>query len=55
MDYDAARVRAAFGPSTLRANSTQLTINGVVSNDSALNLHLASGDLQELSAFIRQP
>jgi translocation and assembly module TamB len=52
VDYDAARVRAAFGPSTLRANSTQLTINGVVSNDSALNLHLASSDLHELSALV---
>jgi len=52
VDYDAARVRVAFGPSTLRANSTRLTINGVVSNNSALNLHLFSGDLHELSALV---
>jgi translocation and assembly module TamB len=52
VDYDAARDRASFGPTTLRANATQLSIVGVLSSESALNLHLATTDLHELSALI---
>jgi translocation and assembly module TamB len=52
VDYDVARDRALFGPSTLRANATQLSINGVLSSDSALNLHLATSDVHELSALV---
>jgi translocation and assembly module TamB len=52
VDYDLARNRAAFKPSTLRTNSTQLNINGVLSDNSALNVHFASQDLHELSALV---
>jgi translocation and assembly module TamB len=52
VDYDAANDRASFAPSTLRANATQLSIHGVLSSNSALNLHFASSDLHELSALI---
>ena len=51
VEYDAARDRASFGPSVLRANGTQVNINGVLGNNSALNLRLATSDLHELSAL----
>jgi len=52
VDYDAAKDQASFAPSTLRADATQLSINGVLSSNSALNLRFATSDLQELSALI---
>ncbi len=52
VDYDVAKDRASFAPSLVRANATQLSINGVLSSNSALNLRVATGDLQELSALI---
>jgi translocation and assembly module TamB len=52
VDYDAAKNRASFAPSTLRASATQLSIHGVLSSNSALNLHFATSDLHELSALI---
>jgi translocation and assembly module TamB len=52
VDYDAAHDRASFAPSTLRANATQLSVNGVLNSNSALNLRFATSDLHELSVLI---
>ena len=52
VEYEAAKDRALFGPSTLRANSSQVSINGVLSSNSALNLRFATSDLHELSELV---
>jgi translocation and assembly module TamB len=52
VDYDSAKDRASFEPSTLRANATQLSIHGVLSSNSALNLRVATSDLRELCTLI---
>src|ERR1700736_3568109 len=52
VDYEAAKDRALFGPSALRANSSQVSINGVLGSNSALNLRFATSDLHELSELV---
>jgi translocation and assembly module TamB len=52
VDYEAAKDRALFGPSALRANSSQVSINGVLGSNSALHLRFATSDLHELSELV---
>jgi translocation and assembly module TamB len=52
VDYDAARDRASFRPSTIRTKSAQLHVNGVLSKNSTLNVHLAASDLHELGKLV---
>lgn len=48
VDYDAARNRTSFQQSSLRTGNTELTLSGVVSKDSALQVRLTTRDLHEL-------
>jgi translocation and assembly module TamB len=48
VDYDAARNRASFQQSSLRTGNTELSLSGVVSKDSALQIRLTTRDLHEL-------
>ena len=48
VDYDAARNRTSFQQSALRTGNTELTLSGVVSKDSALQVRLTTRDLHEL-------
>ncbi|MBV9888490.1 MAG: translocation/assembly module TamB domain-containing protein [Acidobacteria bacterium] len=48
VDYDAARNRASFQQSSLRTGNTELSLSGVVSKDSALQVRLTTHDLHEL-------
>ena len=48
VDYDAARGRTSFQQSALRTGNTELSLSGVVSKDSALQVHLTTRDLHEL-------
>jgi translocation and assembly module TamB len=52
LDYDAARNRGSFQPSTLRTGNTQLALSGVLSKDSALRVKLTTRDLHELAALV---
>ena len=52
VEYDAAHDRATFGPSNLRTVNEQLSVTGVLSSNSSLNVHFASSDLHELGALI---
>ena len=52
VEYDAAHDRATFGPSNLRTATEQLSVTGVMSSNSSLNVHFASSDLHELGALI---
>jgi translocation and assembly module TamB len=52
LDYDSARNRASFQPSTLRTGSAELTANGVLSRDSSLQLRLMTHDLHQLGELI---
>jgi translocation and assembly module TamB len=59
VNYDGAKQTAWFGRSQLRVADTELTLNGVVGKDSALNVELNAKDLQQLSrlasAFTARP
>jgi translocation and assembly module TamB len=48
VDYDAARNRTSFQQSALRTGNTELSLSGVVSKDSALQVRLTTRDLHEL-------
>ncbi|HEY2821129.1 MAG TPA: translocation/assembly module TamB domain-containing protein [Candidatus Acidoferrum sp.] len=48
VDYDAARNRASFQQSSLRTGNTELSLSGVVSKDSALQVRMTTHDLHEL-------
>jgi translocation and assembly module TamB len=48
VDYDAARNRASFQQSSLRTGNTELSLSGVVSKDSTLQVRLTTRDLHEL-------
>jgi translocation and assembly module TamB len=48
VDYDAARNRTSFQQSSLRTGNTELSLSGVVSKDSALQVHLTTKDMHEL-------
>jgi translocation and assembly module TamB len=48
VDYDAARNRTSFQQSSLRTGNTELSLSGVVSKDSALQVRLTTKDLHEL-------
>jgi translocation and assembly module TamB len=48
LDYDAGRNRASFHQSSLRTGNTELSLSGVVSKDSALQVRLTTRDLHEL-------
>src|SRR5579863_3553670 len=48
VDYDAARNRASFQQSSLRTGNTELSLSGVVSKDSVLQVRLTTRDLHEL-------
>jgi translocation and assembly module TamB len=48
VDYDAARNRTSFQQSSLRTGNTELSLNGVVSKSSALQVRLTTRDLHEL-------
>jgi translocation and assembly module TamB len=52
VEYDAAHDRATFGPSNLRTVNEQLSVTGVLSSNSSLNVHFTSSDLHELGALI---
>lgn len=52
VDYDGAKQTASFGKSQLRIADTELTLNGVVGNNSALNVELNAKDLQQLSKLV---
>ena len=52
VEYDAAHDRATFGPSNLRTVNEQLSVTGLLSSNSNLNVHFASSDLHELGALI---
>jgi translocation and assembly module TamB len=52
VEYDAAHDRATFGPSNLRTVNEQLSVTGVMSSNSSLNVHFASSDLHDLGALI---
>ncbi len=48
VDYDAARNRTSFQQSSLRTGNTELSLSGVASKDSALQVRLTTHDLHEL-------
>jgi translocation and assembly module TamB len=48
VDYDAGRNRASFQQSSLRTGNTELSLSGIVSKDSALQVRLTTHDLHEL-------
>ena len=48
VDYDAARNRTSFQQSSLRTGNTELSLSGVVSKDSALQVRLTTKDMHEL-------
>ena len=50
--YDAARHTVSFLPSHLRTGKTDLTLKGMVSRNSSLNVTLDSSDLHELTTLI---
>ena len=52
VEYDAAHDRATFGPSNLRTVNEQLSVTGILSSNSSLNVHFVSSDLHELGALI---
>jgi translocation and assembly module TamB len=52
VEYNAAQDRATFGASNLRTVNEQLSVTGVLSRNSSLNVHFASSDLHELGALI---
>ena len=52
VEYDAAHDRATFGPSNLRTVNEELSVTGVLSSNSSLNVHFTSSDLHELGALI---
>lgn len=49
MDYDGAHQSASFGHSEIRATKTNLTLSGVLSRNSKLDVQANVGDLHELS------
>jgi translocation and assembly module TamB len=49
VDYDGAKQSASFGQSHIRIASTELTLNGVVSRQSNLNVQADAKDLHELT------
>ena len=51
VDYDAARNRTSFQQSSLRTGNTELSLSGVVSKDSALQVRLTTNDMHELGAL----
>ena len=52
VDYDTAHDCATFGPSNLRTDNEQLSVSGVLSRNSSLNVHFATNDLHELTALV---
>ena len=48
VDYDAARGRTSFQQSALRTGNTELSLTGIVTKDSALQVRLTTRDLHEL-------
>ena len=48
VDYDAARNRTSFQQSSLRTGNTEVSLSGVVSKDSALQVRLTTKDMHEL-------
>jgi translocation and assembly module TamB len=50
--YDAARHTVSFPASHLRTGKTDLTLNGMVSRNSSLNVTLDSSDLHELTTLL---
>lgn len=48
VDFDAGRNRASFQQSSLRTGNTEISLSGVVSTDSALQVRLTTRDLHEL-------
>jgi translocation and assembly module TamB len=48
VDYDAARNRTSFQQSSVRTGNTELSLSGVVSKESALQVRLTTKDMHEL-------
>src|SRR6266403_661729 len=51
VDYDGAKQSASFGRSQLRVANTELTLNGVLSKQSDLNIDVNAKDLHELTTL----